>query len=208
MIAHSLNQVNAALLLLRADRPFVATANTRIAFEHSLAAQWVLLTHGGEKRLVRNMEAGYLLHAKEFSKAVSDPPELKDIVNRSPVEGKDRSYSVPMACSRFDQSGLLYGLYRDLSQSIHPSLETLRAYVNVYKLESHKVDVDPEGRLQVSPRLYMALGFSAVMAVDVLERMRCGQPRLAAIEEIARVASLPFDLALSDSEPHLQHAPM
>lgn len=205
LVAHSLSQVHAALMLLRAGQPFVATANTRVALEHALAAQWVLLTYGGEQRLVRHMEAGHLVQAKEFSKAVGDPPELKDIVGRSPADGSARSYSVQMVCKRFAEDGLLYSLYRHLGQSVHPSLETLRAYVNVYKLNSH--NVDPAGTLHVPPDLYMSVGFSAVMAVEVLERMRLGQPRLSAIEEIARIASLPFDLARSDSEPHLQHGP-
>jgi hypothetical protein len=172
LVAHSLNQVAAALVLLRAGQPFVATANTRVAFEHALAAQWVLLTHGGEQRLVRHMEASHLLRAKEFSKAVDDPLELRDIVDRSPADGPARSYSIPMACARFDQSGLLYNLYRHLGQSIHPSLETLRAYLNVNELESHAVD--SAGRLHAPPDLCMSLGFGAVMAVDVLERMRRG----------------------------------
>ncbi len=150
------------------------------------------------------MEASHLLRAKEFSRAVDDPPEFRDIVDRSPADGPARSYSIPMACSRFDQSGLLYNLYRHLGQSIHPSLETLRAYLNIKELDSHAVD--SAGRLHAPPDLYMSLGFGAVMAVDVLERMRCGQPRLAVIEEIARSASLPFDLALSDRVPHLQRA--
>src|SRR5258707_15663768 len=57
LVAHSLSQVAAALLLLHAGQPFVATANTRVALEHALAAQWVLLTYRGEERLVRHMEA-------------------------------------------------------------------------------------------------------------------------------------------------------
>jgi len=203
LVAHSLSQTKAALLLLRAGQPFVATANTRVAFEHALTAQWVLLTHDGEERLVRHMEASYLLHAREFSKAVGHPPELKDIVDRPPAEGAARSYSVPMACARFDQSGLLYDLYRRLGQSIHPSLETLRAYLNVYDLEGHKVNAS--GTLQVPDDLYMSLGFSAVMAIDVLERLRLGQPHLEVVEKIAKAACLPFDLTRDDREPHLQH---
>jgi hypothetical protein len=205
LAAHSLRQVHAALVLLRAGQPFVAAANTRVALEHALAAQWVLLTYGGEQRLVRHMEAGHLMQAKEFSNAVGDPPELKDIVRRSPADGSARSYSVQMVCKRFSEDGLLYNLYRHLGQAVHPSLETLRAYLDVYKLNSHKVD--PAGTLHVPPDLYMSVGFSAVMAVDTVERMRLGQPGLAAIAEIARIASLPFDPARSDSEPHLQNGP-
>jgi hypothetical protein len=204
LVAHSLNQVRAALMLVGANQPFVATANARVAFEHALTAQWVLLTYGGAKRLVRHMEASHLTSAKEFSKAVGDPPELSDIVSRSPVDGPARSYSCQMICDRFSQDKLLYNLYRHLGQSVHPSLETLRAYLNVHDLDSHKLSAIGA---QVPPDLYMALGFSAVMATEVIERLRRGQPKLAVIEKIAQVASLPFDLSLSDTKPHFQRAP-
>jgi hypothetical protein len=204
LIAHSLSQVRAALMLVRANQPFVATANTRVAFEHALTAQWVLLTHGGAERLVKHMDASYLTSVKEFSKAIGDPPELSDIISRSPADGPARSYSVPMICDRFNQDKLLYNLYRHLGQSIHPSLETLQAYLNVHDLESHKVTAVGE---RVPPDLYKAIGFSAVMAAEVIERLRRGQSKLAVIQEIAQTASLPFDLSLSDTQPHLQHAP-
>jgi hypothetical protein len=204
LVAHSLSQVRAALMLVRANQPFVATANTRVAFEHALTAQWVLLTYGGAERLVRHMEAGHLTSTKEFSKAVGDPPELSDIISRSPADGPARSYSVPMICDRFSQDKLLYNLYRHLGQSVHPSLETLGAYLNVHDLDSHKVNAVGE---RVPPDLYMAIGFSAVMATEVIERLRLGQPKLAVIEKIAQVASLPFDLSLSDTQSHFQRAP-
>jgi hypothetical protein len=204
LVAHSLNQVRAALMLVGANQSFVATANTRVAFEHALTAQWVLLTYGGAERLVRHMEASYLTNAKEFSKAVGDPPELSDIISRLPVDGPARSYSLPMICDRFSQDKLLYNLYRHLGQSIHPSLETLRAYLNVRDRDSREVSAVGA---RVPPDLYMALGFSAVMAAEVIERLRCGQSKLAVIEEIAKAASLPFDLSFSDTQPHLQHAP-
>lgn len=191
-------------MLVDANQPFVATANTRVAFEHALTAQWVLLTYGDPERLVRHMEASHLKSAKEFSKAVGDPPELSDIVSRSPVDGPARSYSCPMICDRFSHDKLLYNLYRHLGQSVHPSLETLRTYLNVHDQESHKVS--NVGAL-VPPELYMAIGFSAVMAAEVIERLRRGQPRLAVIEEIAKAASLPLDLSLSDTQPYLQRAP-
>src|SRR6266849_2856508 len=109
---------------------------------------------------------------------------------RPPVEGAARSYSIPMVCVRFDQSGLLYDLYRRPGQSIHPSLDTLRAYHNVYNFEDQKVN--SVGALHVPHDLYMSLGFSAVMAVDVLERLRLGQPHLAVVEKIAEAAALLF----------------
>src|SRR5690242_7671042 len=49
LATHALNNVAAALTLMR--RPWVAGVNGRVAFEYALAAQWVLLTHGGEREI-------------------------------------------------------------------------------------------------------------------------------------------------------------
>jgi hypothetical protein len=50
MAAHAINHVDVALSALAAF-PWVAKSNARIAFEHALTAQWVLLTADGEARL-------------------------------------------------------------------------------------------------------------------------------------------------------------
>jgi hypothetical protein len=91
LVAHSLNQVNAALVLMKADQPFVAAVNARTAFEHALTAQWVILTYGGEQILAMHMEASHLTQVKEFSKAIGDPLELAGIVDRLGFPWRARS---------------------------------------------------------------------------------------------------------------------
>ena len=52
-----------------------------------------------------------------------------------------------------------------------------------------------------------ALGVSSVWAMDVLERLRVGQPNLAKVEEIACAGVIPIDLARDDKKPELQLPP-
>jgi hypothetical protein len=57
LAAHALN--HAAVGLETRDRfPHAAATSARVALEHALAAQWVLLTRGGAETLVKHMEAG------------------------------------------------------------------------------------------------------------------------------------------------------
>jgi len=52
----------------------------------------------------------------------------------------------------------------------------------------------------------MALGWSAILAADVLETFRLGQPYLSAVRKIAQECGLPPDLRHADSAPDLQSA--
>lgn len=206
LIAHSLNHV-ASALASATRMPFAAESSARIAFEHSLAAQWVLLTHGGESQFVRHMEYGYLVRVKAFSQAIGGPHELSDIVALKAVDGRERSWSVEQACARFDTSGLLYDIYRDLSQAVHPSYGTLRAYLGIESLDGDAVQISSTGGLGPVTELPRALGVSAVWAIDVLERLREDQPNLAKVEQIAQAGKIPIDLAREDKQPDLQLPP-
>src|SRR3546814_3048536 len=55
LCANAINHVEAALAA-RSRYPWVAKASARIAFEHALTAQWVLLTVNGEYRLKAHMD--------------------------------------------------------------------------------------------------------------------------------------------------------
>lgn len=206
LIAHALNHVSSGLANI-SQLPFVAATNARVAFEHALAAQWVLLTYEGEIRLVRHMEYGYLTRAKAFAHATDYPEDLKNIVAAEPADGPQRAWSIEMACARFDTSGLLYDIYRDLSQAVHPSYETLRTHIDIDRLGSSPIRISGSGELKPMTELPRALGVSSVWAIDVLERLRDGQPNLAKIEEIAGAGVIPIDLARDDKKPELQLPP-
>jgi predicted Zn-dependent protease len=100
LVAHALNHASSGLANV-SKLPFVAATNARVAFERALAAQWVLLTHEGEIRLVRHMEYGYLTQAKAFARATGYPDDLKDIVEIEPAAGTKRAWSIEMACARW-----------------------------------------------------------------------------------------------------------
>jgi hypothetical protein len=76
LAAHALNHADVALGLHQ-ERPSVAASCTRVAFEHALAAQWVLLTEDGEQELVNYMRWQQYKRGRDFAEALgrlaSDP---------------------------------------------------------------------------------------------------------------------------------------
>jgi hypothetical protein len=70
LAAHALNHIDIALGLHQ-QRPWVAASSTRVAFEHALAAQWVLLTDDGERELVNWMKGQHHKRAKELADALT-----------------------------------------------------------------------------------------------------------------------------------------
>jgi hypothetical protein len=206
LIAHALNHASSGLANI-SQLPFVAATNARVAFEHALAAQWVLLTYEGEIRLIKHMEYGYLTRVKAFAQATDYPDVLKDIVAAEPADASQRAWSIEMACVRFDASGLMYDIYRDLSQAVHPSYETLRTHIDIDHVGSDADRVSGTGELKPMTELPRALSVSSVWAIDVLERLRVGQPNLDKVEEIARAGVIPIDLARDDRMPELQLPP-
>lgn len=204
LVAHAMNQIAVALEVTD-GHPLASVTNARVAFEHAVAAQWVLLTHGGEERLVYYMEHQWWTRAREFSEAIGDPDELRDIVAKEPIDGARRSWSVELACRRFSPTSMFYDLYRDLTQAVHPSYGMMRAYLDLSN-DAPPQRIDRRGGLDDIDSTAMALGLSGVLALDVLERLRNRHPRLAEIEAIAHAAGLPSELASSDQTPELQRA--
>ena len=205
LLAHSANHVATALEVYR-RRPLVASSSARIAFESALSAQWVLLTHQGEDVLVQEARHQWLVRTKEFSAAIGHPQELAEIVATEPVDGKLRSWSINNICARFCETSLLYDVYRDLTQAIHPSYGLVQAHIEL-QADSTPSTVDRTGSLKLLGSTAEALGLSAVLALDALGRMQTNPDLLRTVEQIAGEAGLPSDLALSDGKPHLQRGP-
>lgn len=140
LAAHALNHVEAAVAL-HSSSPWVAMSSARIAFEHALTAQWVLWTKDGEDQLSQQMSLQDHRRSSEFvdavARAATETPdlaesaalaeELGDFLGEKPVS----SWSVINLCERFSSTRLLYGIYRDLSQAVHPSYGLVRAYFNI-----------------------------------------------------------------------------
>lgn len=125
---HALNNV-AVSLSLTERLPWVAAGHARIAFEHALTAQWVLLTHDGEQELLVELQGQAHKRAKEFHKGLGAPEEYAAMVSAEPPRS---NWSVWNACARFtDSPQLFYGIYRSLSEATHPSYGTVRAYLAI-----------------------------------------------------------------------------
>lgn len=201
LAAHALNLVEGALDQLP-RHPLVASANARLALEHAVAGQWVLLTDGGEVTLKNSMEHSYLTRAERFARAAGNPPELDDVIARPPIHGSAREFSTERAFDRFDPTGLFYDTYRDLSQAVHPSFGTLQAHFDISPEDRSErawpTRIDRNGGAAPISSTAMGLGLAAVLALDALARLREGQDGLVDVERIAGRAGLPHDLSFSD----------
>jgi hypothetical protein len=143
LAAHAMNHIEAALAA-QSGFPWIAKSSTRIAFEHSLTAQWVLMTADGERKLKAGFDNNDHIRSARFVKGVQSlgrddasfaqaahgltDAQLSELVRaRSDEPGPS---TVEGMCQRFASGGaegLLYDICRELSGSVHPSLSLLRA---------------------------------------------------------------------------------
>ena len=212
LAAHALNHADTALGLYP-ERPWVAASCTRVAFEHALVAQWVLLTEDGEQELVNYMRWQQYKRGRDFADALgrlaSDPAvsglgldeSLRQALVSDPPDS--RGWSVAGACSRFSDTKLFYDIYRDLSQAEHPSPGLIAAYLAVTPAAGQR-NISAAGTLHPSIEVPRALALSALWSLYVLEQIREGQPHAATVAQIGREASLPTDLRDSDQHPERQ----
>ncbi len=212
LAAHALNHADTALGLHR-KRPWVAASCTRVAFEHALAAQWVLLTEDGEQGLVDYMRWQQNKRSRDFADALdrlaSDPAMaglgLDESVRQALVGDPpdSRGWSVIDVCSRFSDTKLFYDIYRNLSQAEHPSPGLIAAHLAVTPAEGQR-DISVDGALRPSIDVLLTLALSALWSLYVLEQIREGQPHAATVAQIGRDARLPTDLRESDQHPERQ----
>ena len=206
LTAHAVNHVINALRVINLA-PLVAASSARIAIEHALTAQWILLTRNGEQVVANQMKHSWMTRTHLFADATGTHDELKPILDLDPIPGSERSYTNQMVFDRFDDTGLFYDLYRDLSQAIHPSYGTISAHIRIDNADDAGNGpplLSSDGKEHRIDSLATGLGVAAVLALDAFERSRAGSPLLHEVEAIANAAGLPHDLCCSDQRPNLQ----
>ncbi len=215
LAAHALNHVETAFEL-RTHLPWVARSSARIAFEHALTAQWVLLTDSGEKRLAdyfserdyvrrnRYVEAIVELGQNDTSFAARhglSNGELESIAGRRPEKSGFPTFE--QICARFDPTGLLYDVQRDLTQSVHPSNGLVIAHL-LRNTDATPRGVDWRGTNGFPGELVRGAALAGVWALYALEVCRDGQPFVAEVRLLGEARKLPVDLRASDQRPQWQ----
>lgn len=214
LAAHALRHIQAATTV-GSSSPWVAASSARIAFEHALVAQWVLLTHNGEDQLLQEMSLQDHRRSTEFVRAVgraaSDEPALAESASlafelQAFIGDKPSSdWSVAMLCDRFSPNRLFYNIYRDLSQAVHPSYGLICAYLEFTDLPEVVVcGVNASGAASRPSELTRSLALAGLWSLYVLEVCRAGHPHAAEVIQMGDEAGLPVDLRASDQRPHLQ----
>ncbi|WP_263987766.1 hypothetical protein [Mycolicibacterium fluoranthenivorans] len=219
LCANAINHVEAALAM-RSRYPWVAKASARIAFEHALTAQWVLLTVNGEYRLKAHMD--YKAHKQhgrfinnirrmgesddsfaQVAHGLSDQ-RLNSLVGEAPKElGLPK---LDAMCGRFAEGGatnLLYDIYSDLSGAVHPSWSLVRAHAR-FSSTGVMTGIQSDGSAAAGELLGCELALSALWALYVVEVCRPQQLRGVQVVKMGESAGLPVDLRASDHDPSEQ----
>lgn len=208
--AHALGQVRAALILLDAGLAFVADANARVALEHALLAQWILLTDGGDEAVVSEVRRQFRAKVVDITTFIELPEHLAP---GDPVASDGPARRFLQLCDRFSppiasdsdrgrKQKLLYTMYRGLGGAVHPSTRTWEQYFNWD--DSGVSGLTKDGKPGPGIDLMPALALSAVLAVDAVEELRVGKPRLGKLGDLAKKYGLPASLRGDDQEPELQ----
>lgn len=217
LAAHALNHVDCAWALHQ-SLPWIAASGARVAFEHALTAQWVLLTEGGEVQLKSQMDRAAFVRRERYVSGVrqiSDrdhsfaaalgltDDELVALVGERPLG--DRS-NFEQLCLRFaskEVADLFYDVSRSLSEAVHPSYGLIRSYLT-FDTDWNVRGLDCKGTSGESSELLRSLAVSGLWALFVLEVCRDGQPNVQEVLEIGGRAGLPVDLRASDQHPEWQ----
>ena len=205
VVAHTMAQVAASLTLRDQGLVYAARVNVRVALEHALVAQWVVHTHQGEDALIGSMSRLHRNTVRDLSEGGAViPPELQADLNHPLGEPQ---LKVEVIADRFDGgTKSIYGLYRHLTGAVHVSLATLAAYIK-WQGEDQNTALRVSAESDADPEQVLALAWSAVLALSAVERLRSGQPYLAAVHKLAQDHELVPDLGPFDSSPELQRQP-
>lgn len=199
---HALAQVGAALTLHDTGRSFEASANARVALEHALLAQWIVLTADSETLLANSIDKSHSLMLRGLEPfAQSIPADLRPLLV---LPTAARVPPMDQICGRFDRSGLLYTMYRGLTGAVHLSGASVAEYVSVNG-ETGAIVLHPKPRSRMPPTDFeKALGWAAVLAKAALEMLLDDDSDLVEVAAIARNAGLPHDLSFDDRYPERQ----
>ncbi|MEU4591421.1 hypothetical protein [Micromonospora aurantiaca (nom. illeg.)] len=199
VVAHAMAQVAAALTLHDQGLVYAARVNARVALEHALAAQWVVQTVSGEDEIIGSMNRIHRNIVRDLNQGGNAiPPQLQGDLQRPPGEPQ---FDLPAVAREFDGgTQSIYPLFRELAGAVHVSLATLTSYLH-WRGE-HKVPaLRPSGATDLDSEQILALGWSALLAVSAIERLRKGQPHLAMIHQLGRDHELVPDLQPAGSTP-------
>ncbi|MFT0613825.1 hypothetical protein ACMHYT_22400 [Rhodococcus qingshengii] len=199
---YSLTQVGAGLLLHDRGHSFAALANVRVAFEHALVSQWIVLTEGSEVIVSNTIDKSHSRILKDLEPHAAEiPAELRPLLELPKAELLP---SFETICRRFDRSGLLYTVYRSLTVAVHISGATIAEHASV-DAKTGAITLHPHPRSKTPPNDFeMALGWSAVLAKTALEMLLEDSADLLRVADIACAAGLPHDLTLDDLQPERQ----
>jgi len=188
--SHAMHQVRAALAVARTGRVFAAHANARVALEFAVTAQWIAVHPDGPSRFQELLAHNKHRLVKGLHSTKSLPVGSDTYVEllEQMEDRAKRGQSVEAICNSLEPNGeSLYAVYRQLTQSVHPSDWVADAYIadveGVLHLRGNAYVGDDDGIL-----LYYPLALSCLLAVGVIESLRVGTPNFKWVDQKAKQA--------------------
>jgi hypothetical protein len=196
---YALNQIYASLELVKLGRPFLATANVRVAYEHAVTAQWVLFSEGAEDRLVGSINREMRKRVRMLESYAAIPDELRT------GYGQDTDPLMPNfrdRCRALDGGNdSLYWYYGALTEAVHPSVATLVQHLT-FNDEPVIAGVKFGAVHDPPPDMWAACAVSALAAAYTIEVQSQDQTRLNQVFELVNQYAVPCNLSLRDkTEP-------
>jgi hypothetical protein len=203
--AHVMELVAATNLLVEEGFSYAAEPCARAALQHAVTAQWIVLTHDGEREVVAEMKRVHKATVQDFSASVELPEELlAHAASLVSHQGPARDFW--RMCERFSTDKSLYVMFRRLSDAVHPSLKTMNAHLDADD-ERGVFGIIPRSPTTPDPDVLLCMAVSALLALSAVESLRNLQRRMQEVHAIADRWQVPVDLRGDDQDPGLAHAP-
>jgi len=200
LVAHSLENVRAAVSLIEAGKPVVAMSLTRVAFELAVYAQLVHQHPDGVSGIKAKITSEYNRQLRKAKKVYgSESPLLVGIgeLEAHKVSGFAQAAD---AFGKFEAAAELEFLYSVLSPALHPSNLILNSYLH-YEDDSQPVPSAfiRQATSQNEIPLWHSLVFATLLALGVYEDIRKAKPHLPQVKRVASRVALPSFLPLRPS---------
>jgi hypothetical protein len=198
LVANTILMTRGALLLIDQNLLHAAKAQTRIALEHAVTAQWIHLHPNGVASFKAKSKEKYGRYIREASKVMDVPQDIHQAFDELPgfAQPAQGIHDFKSTCDDFVGVEWFYVIFRTLSGAIHPSNATIHDYLRTDEASSVGYSLLDTPDFKDPRPLLFTLALSCSLSVAVFEDLRKSKPNKKKIKAIAAKLQLPTLLTL------------
>ncbi len=198
LVANAILMTKAGLILIERNQIHAAKAQTRVAFEHAVTAQWIHLHPDGVDSFKAKTKQQYGRYINKASKVMDIPKDILESFNAMPEFAKPNPgiHDFKSMCDDFVGMEWFYVIFSTLSGGIHPSNATVRDFLREDESSSVGYSLLDSPDFRDSRPLLFTLALSCALSIGVYEDLRKTKPNKRNVKEIAAKLELPTLLKL------------